>query len=71
MISYSELEFAIARWKARKSGVPEQAEVAVSGAVEAEVPVPTAPEESSDEGDSEAAGETGIYNGPAPDEGTN
>jgi len=49
MISYAELEFAIARWKARVSGVPQPMEPAASGTVEAEVPVPTAPEEPTDE----------------------
>jgi hypothetical protein len=44
MISYADLEQAIARWKARQSGVPQPAAPDASGTVEAEVPVPTAPE---------------------------
>jgi len=46
MIAYSDLEFAISRWKARAAGVPQTAEPAQSGMVEAEVPVATAPEDS-------------------------
>jgi hypothetical protein len=45
MISYADLEFAITRWKARAAGIPQPAATAPSGAVEAEVPVATAPEE--------------------------
>jgi hypothetical protein len=44
MISYADFEFAIARWKARQTGVPQPVPPAASGTVEAEVPVPTAPE---------------------------
>jgi hypothetical protein len=43
MISYNDLDFAIARWKARAGGVPQPAQP-VSGAVETEVPVANAPE---------------------------
>lgn len=45
MITYADFEFAIARWRARASGVPMP--TSVSGAVETEVPVPTAPHEAS------------------------
>ena len=45
MISYSDLEFAIARWKSRAAGVPQPAAPVPSGVVGAEMPVPTAPEE--------------------------
>ncbi len=45
MIAYSDLEFAISRWKARAAGAPQAVEQAESGMVEAEVPVATAPEE--------------------------
>ncbi len=44
MISYNDLDFAIARWKARAGGVPLAAPAPTSGMVEAEVPVATAPE---------------------------
>jgi hypothetical protein len=71
MISYAELEFAIARWKARKSGVPQPVESAISGAVQAEVPVATAPEGSADGGSDSFSPETGIYTGPGSDEGSN
>ncbi len=47
MIAYADLEFAIARWKARAAGVPQLAAPAVSGAVAAEMPVSTAPEDAS------------------------
>ncbi len=43
MISYNDLDFAMARWKARAGGAPQPAQP-VSGAVEAEVPVANAPE---------------------------
>jgi hypothetical protein len=49
MISYAELEQAIARWKARQSGVPQPAPPEASGTVQAEVPVPTAPDSPADE----------------------
>ena len=53
MISYSDFEFAIARWKSRAAGVPQPAAQLASGTVAAEVPVSTAPdypfETSSDE----------------------
>jgi hypothetical protein len=69
MISYAELEFAIARWKSRKNGVPQPVEAAVSGAVEAEVPVATAPEGSAEaEGESGFSVDTGSFSG---DEGNN
>ena len=45
MISYSDFEFAIARWKSRSDGVPQPAPQVASGTVEAEVPVATAPED--------------------------
>jgi hypothetical protein len=67
MISYAELEFAIARWKARKNGVPQPAEAAVSGAVEAEVPVATAPEGNT-EGEAGFSVDTGSFSG---DDGNN
>ena len=44
MISYSDFEFAIARWKSRAAGVPMPAPQVASGTVAAEVPVPTAPD---------------------------
>ena len=44
MISYSDFEFAIARWKSRAAGVPQPAAPLASGTVAAEVPVATAPE---------------------------
>lgn len=44
MISYNDLDFAIARWKARAGGAPQPAAQPVSGAVAAEVPVANAPE---------------------------
>jgi hypothetical protein len=44
MISYNDLDFAIARWKARVGGAPQPAPAPASGMVEAEVPVATAPE---------------------------
>jgi len=44
MISYTDFDFAIARWKARVGGAPQPAHEPPSGAVQAEVPVPTAPE---------------------------
>jgi hypothetical protein len=50
MISYNDLDFAIARWKARVGGAPQPAQAPVSGTVEAEVPVATAP----DAGDAES-----------------
>ena len=43
MISYTDLDFAIDRWKARVGGAPQPAQSA-SGMVQAEVPVATAPE---------------------------
>jgi hypothetical protein len=61
MISYAELEFAIARWKARMSGVPQEAEPVASGTVEAEVPVSTAPEEPATEGSGTVTDEGGEY----------
>jgi len=45
MISYADFDFAIARWKARAAGVPQPAAALASGAVRAEVPVSTAPED--------------------------
>jgi hypothetical protein len=57
MISYSDLEFAIQRWKARAAGVPQPAEPAPSGAVEAPMPVPTAPEPAASEGEGYVADE--------------
>jgi hypothetical protein len=56
MIPYAELEQAIARWKARQSGVPQPAPSVASGTVEAEVPVSTAPEG----GDGTVADESGY-----------
>jgi hypothetical protein len=47
MISYSDFEFAIARWKSRAAGIPQPAPQVASGTVAAEVPVSTAPEDSS------------------------
>jgi hypothetical protein len=55
MISYSDFEFAIARWKSRAAGVPQPAPQVASGAVAAEVPVSTAPEDPY-ETDSEISG---------------
>jgi hypothetical protein len=43
MISYNDFDFAIARWTARVGGAPQPAQ-AVSGTVQTEVPVATAPE---------------------------
>jgi hypothetical protein len=48
MISYADFEFAIARWKSRAAGIPQPAPQVASGTVAAEVPVSTAPEESSE-----------------------
>jgi len=45
MISYADFEFAVARWKSRAAGIPQPAPSAASGAVAAEVPVATAPED--------------------------
>jgi len=45
MISYSDFEFAIARWKSRAAGVPQPAAPLASGTVAAEVPVSTSPED--------------------------
>jgi len=45
MISYADLEFAIARWKSRAAGVPQPATPAPSGMVADQVPVATAPEQ--------------------------
>ena len=58
MISYAELEQAIARWKARQSGVPQPAPPEASGTVAAEVPVPTAPE-----GPAESGSDDSGYSG--------
>ena len=44
MISYNDLDFAIARWQARVGGAPQPTQPPASGMVEAEVPVSTAPE---------------------------
>ncbi len=44
MIPYADFDFAIARWKARAGGAPQPAHEPPSGAVQSEVPVPTAPE---------------------------
>ena len=75
MISYAELERAIARWKARMSGAPQQVEPAASGTVQTEVPVSTAPEGADGEtapegavGEDSFSGETAIYTGPSSDE---
>jgi hypothetical protein len=46
MISYADFELAIARWKARTSGVPMPAEPVMSGAVNVEIPNATEPEDS-------------------------
>ncbi len=43
MISYADFELAIARWKARASGVPMLAEPVASGAVASEIPNATDP----------------------------
>jgi hypothetical protein len=43
MISYSDFDFAIARWRTRAGGAPQPAQ-AISGTVQSEVPVATAPE---------------------------
>ncbi|HEX7500532.1 MAG TPA: hypothetical protein VF524_09550 [Polyangia bacterium] len=45
MISYSDFEFAIARWKSRAAGASQPAAPVASGTVAAEVPVATAPED--------------------------
>ena len=58
MISYADFEFAIARWKARQSGVPQPAPPEASGTVAAEVPVPTAPE-----GPAESGSDDSGYSG--------
>jgi hypothetical protein len=54
MISYSDFEFAIARWKSRAAGVSQAAAPPASGTVAAEVPVATAPE------DETASRESGV-----------
>jgi hypothetical protein len=61
MIPYADFEFAIARWKSRAAGVPQPAAPLASGAVAAEVPVSTAPEDPSES----AADEFGIVEGRA------
>lgn len=43
MIPYNDLDFAIARWKARAAGAVQPAQP-VSGAVASEVPVANSPE---------------------------
>jgi hypothetical protein len=50
MISYADLEFAIARWKARAAGIPQPAAAAPSGMVDAEMLVSTSPEEAEAQG---------------------
>ncbi len=60
MISYADLEFAIARWKSRAAGVPQPATPAPSGMVADQVPVATAPEQP----DFEASVETSIFPSP-------
>ncbi len=45
MISYSDFEFAIARWKSRAAGASQPVAAFASGTVAAEVPVATAPED--------------------------
>ena len=48
MISYADFEFAITRWKARTSGVPQPVVGAFpAGTVSAEVPVATGQEDPS------------------------
>jgi hypothetical protein len=59
MISYSDFEFAIARWKSRAAGVPQLAPSVASGAVAAEVPVSTAPEDPAETVSGEATAVTG------------
>jgi hypothetical protein len=54
MISYADFDFAIARWKARAAGVPQPMAPVASGTVAAEVPVSTAPEDSSDSANPES-----------------
>ena len=54
MISYSDFEFAIARWKSRAAGASQLAAPIASGTVAAEVPVSTAPE------DETASQESGV-----------
>jgi len=54
MISYSDFEFAIARWKSRAAGVPQPAAQLASGTVAAEVPVSTAPDYPSETGSDES-----------------
>jgi hypothetical protein len=64
MISYADFDFAIARWKARVGGVPQPAQSAVSGAVQAEVPVATAPESPAEPESGAVAGEAqGVISG--------
>jgi hypothetical protein len=58
MIPYADLEQAIARWKARQSGVPQPAPSVASGTVEVEVPVSTAPEGAPEGGDGTVADES-------------
>jgi hypothetical protein len=48
MISYTDFDFAIARWRARVGGAPQAAPEPASGTVETEVPVATAPESPAD-----------------------
>jgi hypothetical protein len=63
MISYTDFDFAIARWKARAGGAGSAAAEPASGMVQAEVPVATAPELPSDsesESGAVAAEETPI-----------
>jgi hypothetical protein len=61
MISYADFEFAIARWKSRAAGVPQPAPPVASGAVRAEVPVSTAPEDPSES----VSQESGVVEGRA------
>jgi hypothetical protein len=57
MIPYADFEFAISRWKARAGGAPQPVPPADSGTVQAEVPVPTAPEAPAEPESGAVAGE--------------
>jgi hypothetical protein len=49
MIPYADLEFAIARWKARATGAVQPVPPAASGTVVVEMPVSSSPEDSIEE----------------------
>jgi hypothetical protein len=62
MISYTDFDFAIARWKARVGGAPQPAHEPPSGAVQSEVPVATAPEAPSEPESGAVAAEAPVTN---------